>query len=117
MATVVFALYLNIDEICTNQKQCQKSGLENEGQCQLVEKWDLRHSTGNVQFYICDFFPEFQLPGKGKRTFMQKGNTHTHTKRDMGADYRKICKRICLKTENDAINKINYIYIMQLRIL
>ena len=33
--------------------------LENEGQVHGGEKWDMRHSTGNVYFYVGDFFPQF----------------------------------------------------------
>ena len=59
MALVMGSLSVAIYEIFTDQTKCQKFNLAHEGQGQKGEKLDFRHSTGNVRFYIDDFFPEF----------------------------------------------------------
>ena len=47
---------VTVYEIFANQIKFQKHDLENEGEGQGGEKWDLRRSTGNGRFYISDFF-------------------------------------------------------------
>ena len=49
------SLSLTVCEIFAKIIKCQKFDLENEGQCQEVER-DLRHSTGNIQIHIRYFF-------------------------------------------------------------
>ena len=54
-----------------------KFDLANEGQGQGREKRDLCYSTGNVRFYIGDFFQNF---GYVATNVYAKGHTHTHTR-------------------------------------
>ena len=69
------ALYVTIFEMFAKRIKCQKCDLENEGHDQGAEKRDLRHSTGNVQFNIGDFF---RILATWEHTFTQK-LTHLHT--------------------------------------
>ena len=41
MKIIIFALFLTIDEILVNEAKCQNFDLENEGQYQGIEEWDL----------------------------------------------------------------------------
>ena len=52
MATVMFSI--NVAEIFAINKKCDLENEDEEG-----EKLDVRYSTGNVWFYIGDFFSEF----------------------------------------------------------
>ena len=70
----MFALSLTIYEIFAN-KINSTSLLENESLGQ-GEKQNLFHSTGNVRFYIAEFFSQFDLPGN-KYMFTQV-DTHTN---------------------------------------
>ena len=54
MTIITLVLSLTVYEIFAKQKKIQKFDHENEGQCQGDEKLELRHSSGNVRFYIGD---------------------------------------------------------------
>ena len=56
MAIVKFALSLTIYEKFAIEIKCKKFVLENGGKSQGGEKLDLRRSTGNVRYYIDEFF-------------------------------------------------------------
>ena len=96
----MFALPRHLGEIRKSNKIFRKSYLENEGLSQEVEKLDLRHSTGNVQFYI-DFF-QIVAPDNILLCNRHYTRTHTHTRkrtaRDRDVDYTKSlqsAKNIC----------------------
>ena len=56
MAIVMFALSITIYEIFGNEMKYVYFDFENESKDQRRENRDLHHSTGNVQFFIGDFF-------------------------------------------------------------
>ena len=56
IAIVIFAPSLTVYYIFANQETFKNFDIENEGQAQGVEKWDLRHSTINVRIHIGDFY-------------------------------------------------------------
>ena len=58
MAIVMFALSLTVCEILTKQEKRQHFDLENEGQGQRVEEYDLRHLIRNFRNHIGDYFSE-----------------------------------------------------------
>ena len=57
-------------------------GLENGGQGQ-EENMDLHHLTGNIRFYIDDFFQNFSNPAKRLRK-LEHTCIHTYTGSEMG---------------------------------
>ena len=71
MVIVMFALSLAVCEIFANLINCQNFDIENEGQCQRDEKWDLRHSTENGRFHLGYFFQNFSYLG----TYREISNT------------------------------------------
>ena len=80
-----FALSLTIYEIFANVINFHNVDFENEGQGRGSRKWDSRHSTGNDQFHIVDFFRILVL---WEHTFTQT-HRYTHTTRDRGDEYRQ----------------------------
>ena len=77
----MFALSLTVYEIFAKQEKCQNFNLENEGQGQGVEKWDLRYSTRRIPSHIGEF-AEFEIPGNIRLRKIIRA--HTFTARDMG---------------------------------
>ena len=71
MVIIMSALSLTIYEIFTNQIECQKFYLDNEGQ---EEKWDMCHSTGNVRFDIDELF---RILLSGNIHLRKRQQTHT----------------------------------------
>ena len=70
VAIVMFVLSHPIYDIYANHIKWQKKFVvENEHQGQVIEKQDLRHSTGNVRLYIGDFF---RILATRQHTFRQK---------------------------------------------
>ena len=59
IAIVMCALALTIYEIFAKQIKCKKFDFGNDSQGQGIEKRDLCQLTGNVWFYIVDFFRIF----------------------------------------------------------
>ena len=96
MAIVMFAVSLTKYEIFANYEKCQNFELENE--CQGVEERDLRHSTGNVQIHIGDFF---RILATWEPTFMQKV-THTHNEK------HGWWLQICLKTKQNNLYALHW---------
>ena len=75
--------------------KCQSIDLGNEDQGQWLEERDLCHSTTNVRFHLCNFFP--RILAIQQHRFMQKDlhiidlhiHTNTHTQWEMVDDYRQ----------------------------
>ena len=100
MTIVLFLLSLVIYETFAYQIKFQKFDVEIEDQGQGGVKQDLRHSAGNVQFYIGDFV---------KKTYpaiyvYARDNTQTDTARYRDAYSAKSAKQICLKSLEYVIN-------------
>ena len=55
----MLVLALIVYEIFAKQIKCRKFDLENDSQGQEVAKRGLCHLTGNIRFYIGDFFQHF----------------------------------------------------------
>ena len=56
MTIVMFALSLNVYKIFRNQEKFQNIDLENDGQVQGVQTYNLRHSTEMFDFIIAIYF-------------------------------------------------------------
>ena len=91
----MFAPSLTAYEIFAIQIKYKPFDLENEVQGQRGEKWDLRHSTGNVlKFHICELF---RIVVTREHTVMLTVKTYTYihtyiyiqTSRDRGDDFRQ----------------------------
>ena len=89
--------------IFANQEKCQNFDIENKGQGQGVEKWDIHHSTRNDQIHIVHYLKNFSYLAsyvyvkahtRACPPARTHACTHTHTQWDMGDDYRQ--KQICL---------------------
>ena len=75
MALEICAISFAVCAIFTKQEKCRTFNLENEGQGQGVEEWDLRHSTRNVRIHIAECFHNFSYWA----TYVYaKADTHTH---------------------------------------
>ena len=82
-AIVLFALYVPIYEIFTNQIKCQKFDLENEGRGHGGESLDLCSSTRDIRVYVGVFFYRILAIRQHVYANVTDIHTQTHSERQM----------------------------------